>query len=404
MQVVRLLGDAGDLAQFAPPPNGRALHMTAVVDGANVTMRIGGRLGTRDMAVAMAMVTEAAAAAEAESQRAIEKVADAYMRALDVADEGGKKENLIAWLRLAATGARVDAVVLANMGSMTIAVIPRFALRVAQKNQSEQATLTIDSPALPARVVVELVAPTLREVLRAFSAVTGIGYGAGDALSLLTQYDFGGLCYERDGDGEWVDTQHRPVADKSLLTRGGRPIKQREVTVAPCDPCLCGRPIFPCVEPSCVTRESDRGTVPAVKLCHACSTSAFACGAAAKLNGTHPSAAAAAAALTPVTMGRPAVKEWRLWGSLVLKQDTSTHRLVPVAALPSARGYMYCGTDRATPWQRMAYIWRWARSILARRGGVGRSSAIVGHIDRLADHTVAMILRHLTDSIRGPMG
>jgi hypothetical protein len=368
--------------------------MTALVEGANVTMRLGGRLGTRDMAVAMAMAMVPEAAAEAESQRAIERVADAYMRALDVADEGGKKENLIAWLRLAVTGARVDAVVLANMGSMTISVIPRFALRVAQKNQSEQATLTID----PARVVVELVAPTLREVLRAFSAVTGIGYGADDALSLLTQYDFGGLCYERDGDGEWVDTQHRPVADKSLLTRGGRPIKQREVTVAPCDPCLCGRPIFPCVEPSCVTRESDRGTVPAVKLCHACSTSAFACGAAAKLNGS------AAAAPTPVTMGRPPVKEWRLWGSLVLTQDTSHHRLVPVAALPSARGYMYCGTDRATPWQRMAYIWRWARSILARRGGVGRSSAIVGHIDRLADHTIAMILRHLADSIRGPMG
>ena len=379
-----VLGDAADSAQFAPPSDwkGYALHMTAVVDGVEVTMRLGGRLGTQDMAVAMAMATGAAAA---ESRLTSEEVACAYMRAHGIADEGEKKANLSAWLDLAANGARVDACVLAAVGSVTITAIPCFALRVARKHPSSPATVTIDSPAFPASVVVELVAPTLREVVRAFSAVTGIGSGDKDELSLLKKCDVGGLCYELNGDGEWVDKEYKPVADKDLLTRGGKPIAQRTVTVAPCDPCMaCGIPLFAWVKPSCVTRESDRGTVPAVKLCHACSI--------------------------PATTG-PAGRErqrlrrlrrLRLWGSIVLTQDTTNHRLVPVAALPSVRGYMYCGTDRATPWQRMAYIWRWARSILARRGGVGRSSAIVGHIDGFAEQTIAMILRHLADSIRGP--
>jgi hypothetical protein len=287
---------------------------------------------------------------------------------------------------------------------VTITAIPCFALRVARKHPSWPATVTIDSPAFPASVVVELAAPTLREVVRAFSAVTGIGYGDKDELSLLKQCDVGGVCYELNGDGEWTDKEHKPVADKDLLTRGGKAISQRTVTVAPCDPCVaCGIPLFARVEPSCVTRESDRGTVPAVKLCHACSTGG-ACGEAVALSPciVDVLGAAAAAAAAAAVRERRRLRRLRLWGSIVLTQDTTNRRLVPVAALPSVRGYVYCGTDRATPWQRMAYIWRWARSILARRGGVGRSSAIVGHIDGFAEQTIAMILRHLADSIRGP--
>ena len=54
------------------------------------------------------------------------------------------------------------------------------------------------------------------------------------------------------------------------------------------------------------------------------------------------------------------------------------HPLVPACA-PPPPGYMYGGDDRATPWQRMAYIARWARSILDRRTHRARTGPHVPH-------------------------
>jgi hypothetical protein len=71
---------------------------------------------------------------------------------------------------------------------------------------------------------------------------------------------------------------------------------------------------------------------------------------------------------------------------------------------------MYRGDDRATPWQRMEYISKWAHSIFGRR--THRESAfLVGHIDSLAEeglllllptHIIDRILAHIRDSIHPP--
>ena len=95
-----------------------------------------------------------------------------------------------------------------------------------------------------------------------------------------------------------------------------------------------------------------------------------------------------------------------MWGSLELVQDKVNHTLVPACA-PSLPGYMYCGDDRATPWQRMAYIAKLARSILDRRmnrarNGLTGLNGRTCHIDSLADHIIKRILAYLHEMIRPP--
>ena len=89
-----------------------------------------------------------------------------------------------------------------------------------------------------------------------------------------------------------------------------------------------------------------------------------------------------------------------MWGSLELVQDKASHALVPAHA-PALPRYMYCGGDRATPWQRLEYISRWAHSIIGRRKHRALTGP-TGHIDNLADHIIQMILAHIRDSIHPP--
>ena len=191
---------------------------------------------------------------------------------------------------------------------------------------------------------------------------------------------------------------HSPIADTDLLSRGGNPIKQRSFFRKRVRPVPCMR--APHLQLSTVFSYYPRP----------------GCATSARPRFTRTSAACAATTRTRLSIAL----HWRI--------STRAHRARPAPRPPSfgsqttacgrtragkARGrgtrsclqcdpalprYVYRGDHRATPWQRLAYISRWAHSIFGRRARRA-SASLVGHIDRFPPHVIDMILAHVRDSI-----
>ena len=388
---VCVLGDGCDVAQFTPFPNPKwfMTGLTATVGGAPLSMAAygGAPLSMADFTNIDAAIFATWFRAEGDlARRERECVAEAYMRAHGIVDaDGTKKLALCSWLYAVECATRSTSPVVAETGSVTLTARPSFRLRVRPSAEPGAAQLTIESRAVPVQIQKRLVAATIRHIMCAFGeAILGRSVDALDALDLLKEYNVQAVGqYMLSETNCWVNEYNEPIADMDLLTRSfhqENTHQYAELVVCMCPPCMvCGCPIY---DTSVMRRCPDTGEirVPSVEVCNGCS----------------------APALTS--------RDHRMWGPLVLRQGIQSNSLVPVCA-PALPGYMYCGDHRATPWQRMAYISRWARSILARRTRVDRSSALVGdighighigHIYSLPSQIVAMILEHLLDSIHPP--
>ena len=382
---VCVLGDGCDVAQFTPFPhahlNGLTVSLTATVGGAPLSM-------AADINFSRTSNPSNPQGGDL-ARRERECVAEAYMRAHGIVDaDGTKKLALCSWLYAVECATRSTSPVVAETGSVTLTfkAIPMCRLRVRPSAEPGAAQLTIEScwHLMPGMIQKRLVAATIRHIMCAFGEeILGRSVDALDALDLLKEYNVQAVGqYMLSETNCWVNEYNEPIADMDLLTRSFRQENTHqyaELIVCMCPPCMvCGCPIYD----TSVMRRCRIGErhVPGVEVCTGCS----------------------APALTS--------RDHRMWGPLVLRQGIQSNSLVPVCA-PALPGYMYCGDHRATPWQRMAYISRWARSILARRTRVDRSSALVGdighighigHIYSLPSQIVAMILEHLRDSIHPP--
>ena len=415
---VVVLGDGCDPAQFQPfrvPPES-TVKLTALIDGTEIAMTLCGRNG-EDIAM---MQAKAALPGFrnyrmngdlASTER--ELVAAWYMRAHGVADDptGTKKRALCSWLYAIEFATLATSPTIAETGSVTLTVLPGYSIHLTRPKTGSGADLVITSSALPAPLVKHLDAPTLRELVIALGDAM-YRPATMDPLELLKEYDIDNLSYMR-GDKpeglEWIN-KDGPIADVDLLERGGKPLHQRSFFANECDPCLvCGLPIYHWYKRSCDTRWSVHTIrlLPKAKVCYKCSTQIYThqcvlCGSDVTLTPhAHMCASGPGTHATVTRIAGPApLRHHRMWGSLELVQDKASHTLVPACA-PALPRYMYCNDDRATPWQRLAFISRWAHSIIGRRK-LRPSALLVGHIDSLADHIIDLILAHIRDSIHPP--
>ena len=409
---VVVLGDDCDPAQFEPfrVPTDCTVKISALIAGTQISMTLCGRNGSD--------ILEMQAKAHlpgfsfyrmngdlASTER--EFVAASYMRAHGVADDstGTKNRALCSWLYALEFATLATSPTIADTGSVTLTVLPGYSIHLTRTRIG--AHVEIKSAALAGPLTRNLGAPTLRELIFALGEAMHRP-ATKDPLDLLKEYNIDNLSYER-GDKpeglEWINKDGAPIADIDLLARGGKPLKQRSFFASECDPCLvCGLPIYQWYKRSCDVRHAN-GTrlMPKARVCYKCSTQFYkflcrTCGADATLDPyTHTCASGAAV----VRVACPAPRRsHRVWGSLELVQEKANHTLVPACA-PALPRYMYCGDALATPWQRLEFVSRWAHSIIGRR--THRASVfLVGHIDRLPDHILEMILAHIRDSIHPP--
>ena len=424
---VCVLGDGCNPAQFVTfrVPLDCTVKLTALIDGVELSMTLCGRNGEdiakmRANAALPGFLNYRMNGDLASTER--EFVAASYMRAHNVVDDsaGTKKQALCSWLYALEFATLSTSPAIAETGSVTLTVLPGYALHLTRP-KGDRAHLEITSAALAAPVRKPLDAPTLREVTLALGEAMGRAIAPGLELDLLLEYDLDGLSYQLSEKPDalvWTDKKdHAPIADVDLLTRGGKPIKQRALFANECDPCLvCGLPIYHWHKRSCDVRsKSHVRLLPNVRVCYSCSTQFYTyqcrlCGADVTLDKatltpqrdqTHMCASAPGAPSTVMRTAGPApLRRHRMWGLLELVQDKANHTLVAARA-PALTRRMYRADDRATPWERLGYISRWAHSIIGRRKH--RASAfLVGHIDSLADHIIQMILAHIRDSIHPP--
>ena len=427
---VIVLGDDCNPAQFEPfvVPRECTVQLTALIAGTEISMTLCGRTG-KDIAE---MQANAALPGYyyyrfnsdlARTERGF--VAASYMRAHGVVDDsiGAKKRALCSWLYAIEYATRSTSPIIAETGSVTLTVLPGYSIHLTRPKSPEAgcgAHVQITSAALAAPFTRSLPAPTLREVLLALCEAARRP-ATEDPLDMLKEFDLDGLSYElneRDKAPVWINKKdHSPIADADLLSRGGNPLKQRSLFAGACDPCLaCGLPIYSWFKRSCDVRSAN-GTclLPSVKVCYKCSTQFYTyqctvCGDEATFDRTalvqkHAciEGKQGSSATVKRIAGPAPLRNHRMWGSLELVQDKASHALVPAHA-PALPRYMYCGGDRATPWQRLEYISRWAHSIIGRHKHRASVSLVgpTGHIDNLADHIIQMILAHIRDSIHPP--
>ena len=421
---VAVLGDDCNPAQFKPfrVPSECTVSLTALIAGTEIAMTLCGRNG-QDIAE---MQTKAALPGyyhyrfngeKASTER--EVVAASYMRAHGVVDDsvGTKKQALCSWLYAIEYATRSTSPTIAETGPVTLTVLPGYSVHLTRPKTGSGADVEVTSVGLAAPHRKKIDEPTLRQVLIAVGEAM-YRPATEDPLDLLKEYDVTGLSYELSERKEglvWINKKdHAPIADIDLLSRGDKPLKQRSFFASECDPCLvCGLPICHWFKRSCDVRSVDGiSLLPAARVCYKCSTQFYTyqcilCGDDVTLDRTtlvqkHTCIAGQQGSSATVTRiaGPAPLRNHRMWGSLELVQDKANHRLVP-ACSPALPRYMYCGDDRATPWQRLEYTSKWAHSIIRRRKH--RASAfLVGHIDSFADHIIEMILAHIRDSVHPP--
>jgi hypothetical protein len=420
---VRVLGDDCNLAQFVTfgVPLDSTVKLNARIAGIETTMTLCGRNG-EDIEEMKAKDELPGFMNSDRVSTEREFVAASYMRAHGVVDDsaGTKKLGLCSWLSAIEFATRSTSSAIAEAGSVTLTVLPGYSLHLTRPDGG-RVLLAITSSALAAPVSTPLDAPTLREVTRALGEAMGREHAPGLELDLLREYDIDRLSYQLSERGKafvWIGKKdNAPISDIDLLTRGGKQIKQRSLFANECDPCLvCGRPIYHRHKRSCDVRsKSHIRLLPNARVCYDCSTQFYTyrcrlCGADVTLDeatltpqrdATHMCASAPGAPSTVMrTACQAPLRRHRMWGLLELVQDKANHALVAASA-PALPRYLYIGDDRATPWERMGYISRWAHSIIGRRRR-RVSASIVGHIDSFADHIIETILAHLRDSIRPP--
>jgi len=343
-----------------------------------------------------------------------ESVAAWYMREHGVADDpaGTKKLAFCSWLYALEFATLATSPTIAETGSVTLTVIPGYSIHLTRPKTGSGADLKITSSALPSPLVKHLNAPTLREMVIALGEAM-YRPETKEPLDLLKEFDFDKLSYVRGNKPEgleWTTNGGAPIADIDLLTRGGKPLHQRSFFANECDPCLaCGLPIYRWYKRSCDTRWSfdTIRLLPKVKVCYECSTQVYTyrcglCGSDVTLTPhAHMCASGPGTHATVMRIEGPApIRRHPMWGSLELVQDKASHTLVAACA-PAVPRYMYCNDGRATPWQRLAFISRWAHSIIGRRK-LRPSALLAGHIDSFADHIIDRILAHIRDSIHPP--
>jgi hypothetical protein len=413
---VLVLGDDCDPAQFEPfrvPPD-CTVKLTAIIEGKQTYMTLCGRNGDE--------IEEMRAKAHlpgfsiyrmngdlASTER--EFVAESYMRAHGVVDDqaGTKKRAFCSWLYAVEFATSATSPTIAETGSVTLTVLPGYSIHLTRPKSGGGARVEIKSAALEGPLVKHIDAPTLHELTLALGEAM-YRPAAMNPLDLLKEYDVDNLSYER-GDKpeglEWINKDGVPIAHIDLLTRGGKPIKQRSFFANECDPCLvCGLPIYHWYKRTCEVRNTSTiRLIPKARVCYPCSTQFYkylcrTCGADATLAPyAHVCASGTNGSVVRIPCPAP-LRRHRMWGSLELVHDKANHSLVPTCA-PALPHYVYCGDDRATPWQRLEYISRWAHSILGRR--THRASAfLVGHIDSFPTHIIDRILAHIRDSIHPP--